>query len=142
MATYKDMGIADVPFLADADLTLSQYYFVTPASTAGYVKIATGASNPAPIGVLQNAPSAGQEARVRLLGLSKVFALTTSSSSLTYGRYLSTNASGQAIAVGDLSTCIITGRWLDTATGVSASRYGQAFINCFNPAAGSLLAAS
>ena len=141
MATAKDMGIADVAFVADVDLTLAQYYFVTVASTAGNVKVATGASNPGMIGVLQNSPSLGQEARVRMAGLSKVFALTTSSSSITYGRFISVNASGQAVAAGDLSTCVIAGRWLDAATGVSASRFGQVFLNLF-PATGSLLATS
>ena len=128
MATYKDMGITDVAFYADGDLTLAQYYHVTVASTAGYVKVATGACNPAPLGVLQNAPSAGQEARVRLLGLSKVFAVTGSGSALQSGKYFTVNASGQAVPVATDGGSPVSGRWLDTTAPVSASRYGQAFI--------------
>lgn len=129
MATYKDMGISDVSFTADVDLTGVQYYFVTVASTAGNVKVATGASNPTPIGVLQNSPSLGQEARVRLLGMSKVFAVTDGTCAIAWGRFLTTNASGQAAGVA-AAQAVSTGRWLDASVPLSASRFGQAFIDC------------
>src|SRR3990172_3149123 len=110
MATYKAVSIdGDVSFQADVDLTLVQYYFFAAASTAGNVKVATGASNPVPIGVLQNAPSAGQEAQVRVFGMSKVFAVTDGV------------AAAQEVTLG---------RWLDTSAPLSASRFGNAFINC------------
>lgn len=72
MANYRDMGIADVTFIADVDLTQKQYYFVAAASTAGNVGVATGTCNPVPLGVLQNSPSLGQEAQVRFLGFTKL----------------------------------------------------------------------
>ena len=72
MANNRDMGIADVTFKADVDLTAKQYYFVQCASTAGNVGVATGTSAPGPIGVLQNSPSLGQEAAVRVLGYTKL----------------------------------------------------------------------
>ena len=126
MATYKALGPEhDVAFTADADLTQSIYYFVTPASTAGNVKVATGASNPAPFGVLQNAPSAGQEAQVRLFGSTKVFAVTPAGSGIAYGRYVTVNASGQAIPQATEAGSPVLGRWMDTGAPVSASRYGN-----------------
>src|SRR3990167_4948758 len=72
MANYRDIGISDVTFIADVDLSLKAYYFVQCASTAGNVGIATGTCNPVPLGILQNSPSLGQEAQVRVLGFSKL----------------------------------------------------------------------
>jgi len=130
MATYKAVSIdGDVSFQADVDLTLAQYYFVAAASTAGNVKVATGASNPVPIGVLQNAPSAGQEAQVRVIGMSKVFAVTDGTCALAWSRFLTVNASGQAAGVA-ANQEVTLGRWLDTSAPLSASRFGNAFINC------------
>ena len=72
MANYRDIGISDAAFIADVDLTQKQYYFVQCASTQGNVGVATGTCNPIPIGVLQNSPSLGQEAQVRVLGYTKL----------------------------------------------------------------------
>lgn len=72
MANYRDIGVSDIAFTADVDLTQKQYYFVSCASTAGNVGVATGTCNPIPLGILQNSPSLGQEARVRMLGFSKL----------------------------------------------------------------------
>ncbi len=72
MANYRDIGIADATFTADVDLTQKQYYFVACASTAGNVGVATGTCAPVPLGILQNSPSLGQEAQVRVLGFSKL----------------------------------------------------------------------
>lgn len=58
-------------FIADVDLTAKQYYAVTAASTADKVKTATGASNPGPIGILLNAPSANMDAEVCTFGFCK-----------------------------------------------------------------------
>ncbi len=66
------MGL-DLPFSASGDLGSYQYYFVKAASTKQYVDIATGGSNPIPIGVLQNDPYSGDSAIVRVAGISKVY---------------------------------------------------------------------
>jgi len=130
MAKYQDLSISDASFTAAVDLTLVQYYFVRAGSVAGEVAIANGASNPTPLGVLQNAPSPGQEARVRVLGFSKVFAVTGGTCGIGYGRFITVNASGQAIPTATEAGSAVMGRWLDTGAPVSASRFGQAFINC------------
>lgn len=59
-------------FEAGADLTGNQYYAVTMSTSANKVILATGASGPAPVGVLLNAPSSGQAAEVALFGRVKM----------------------------------------------------------------------
>lgn len=131
MAVYHDIPGADLTFKADVDLDGVQYYFVRASSTAGNVQVANGASNPTPVGILQNAPKAGQEARVRVLGPTKVFAVTDSSNALAYGRYATVNASGQAAGVAS-ETGVAVGRWLSVAAPVSASRFGELFFFGFS----------
>jgi hypothetical protein len=128
MATARDIGIADVAFTADVDLTAVQYYAVAPASTAGNVKIATGTCNPAPFGVLQNSPSAGQEARVRMLGPSKLFVVTGSGSALNYGAYAMVNASGQGIPLATDGGSAIFARNIGATVAVSSSQYAEVFL--------------
>ncbi len=128
MAIYHDL-VDDFSLTADVDLTAGQYQFVTVASTAGRVKLGTGASNPYPLGVLQNSPSAGEAARIRWIGVTKLLAGANSSSPITYGRFISASgAKGTATAseTGDVAL----GRWLDAAIAVSTSAYGMAFVNC------------
>lgn len=129
MAKYLEIGISDAPFLADVDLTSYQYRFVMPASTAGYVTYATGASNPSPLGVLQNSPSAGQEARVRVFGFSKVVGITPSGCGLAYGRYVSCSTTGQAVPTASETGSIIYGRWLDAGLAVSSSAIGMILLS-------------
>lgn len=129
MAKYLEIGISDAPFKADVDLTAYQYKFVMPASTAGNVTYATGASNPAPLGILQNSPSAGQEARVRVLGFSKCVAVTPSGCGLAYGRYISCSTTGQAVPTASETGQPIYGRWLDANLAVSSSAIGMVLLN-------------
>jgi hypothetical protein len=128
MAHWYNIGITDMSFTADVDLTTLQYRFVTVASTAGNVASNTGASNPAPLGVLQNSPSLGQEAKVRTLGPTKIVGKTNSSSPLTYGRFISASGGGQATATASETGDVCLGRWLDTTLAVSSSAIGQAVI--------------
>ncbi len=128
MATWQDIGLLDLTFKADVDLTLHQYYFVSPASTAGNVGIATGGSNPAPFGVLQNSPSLGQEARVRPLGPTKLFIKTGSGSALGFGRYAMVNASGQGTAMATDGGSSIVARNLGAGVAVSSSQVIEAFV--------------
>jgi hypothetical protein len=95
MATYN-WGL-DKGFLADVDLSASQYYFVIPASTAGYVKIAATAAASV-LGVLQNDPKAGEVATVRMLGFSKVRANAESAASpIVFGGLVKSGSHGQAV---------------------------------------------
>lgn len=131
MASARHIGIADASFTADTDLTQKQYFFVQPASTVGNVKLATGASDTAPIGVLQNSPSAGQEARVRVLGFSKVYAVAVSGCEINHGAFITVNLNGEAIRAIPSSPCnAAVGRWLGAQVASTASRFGEAFITC------------
>lgn len=60
---------SDFTFVAEADLSASQYMFVTVTATGGVVL--SGAGETA-IGILQNDPTLGQAATVRVAGISQV----------------------------------------------------------------------
>lgn len=70
MATYGGWGW-DESFTANSDLSAKQYFTVTTGSIAGEVKTGTGGSGPAILGVLQNDPTQGEEAAVRIFGITK-----------------------------------------------------------------------
>ena len=128
MAKYQDL-VSDLTLKADVDLTAGQYQFVTVASTAGNVKLGTGASNPYPLGVLQNSPSAGEAARIRWIGVTQLLAGTNSTCPIAYGRFISASGA-KATATASETGDVALGRWLDTTIAVSSSNYGMAFINC------------
>lgn len=131
MAVYKNIGIAPATFVADEDLTSAQYRFVTVASTPGYIKLATGASNPMPIGVLQNSPSLGQEASVMVIGFTKLVARDSSTCNVRYGKFITASAGGAAYVPDTGTGSAHLGRWLDAnITTSAASAIGQAFVNC------------
>lgn len=129
MSISKSIGITGTTFIADEDLTAWQYRFVTVASAVNTVKKATGASNPAPLGVLQNSPSLGQEAHVVILGPTKLVGLCTSTCYVTWGKFLSASNGGQAVPNDTGTGSVVVARWLDaniTTTGGSA--IGSAFV--------------
>lgn len=64
--------VLDLPFEAAEDLSDYRYHFVT-IDTDGKVALLDSAGE-IPIGVLQNEPGSGEEATVRVLGVSKVVA--------------------------------------------------------------------
>jgi len=127
MAKYWD-NTQDLSFTAAVNLSVKQYYAVTPGSVVGEVTSATGASNPAPIGILQNAPSAGQEAKVRVYGISKLFAETGGTSALGFGKFFSFNASGAGTHSAS-ETGLAFGRWLDATLAVSSCAFGMVLFN-------------
>ncbi len=127
MAKYWD-NTQDLSFTAAVNLSSYQYHAVTPGSVVGEVTSATGASNPAPFGILQNAPSAGQEAAVRVYGVSKIFAKTDSSCALGNGKFFTLNASGQAAHSGS-EQGLAFGRWLDATVAISSCAYGMVLFN-------------
>lgn len=94
MAIYSGFGF-DLPMSASGDLSAKQYYFMAPASTAKRVLTATGASGPAPIGVLQNDPTSGEEATVRILGSTKVQA--DAATAIGYGDFITSGSDGRAV---------------------------------------------
>lgn len=65
-----DFDGQDITFLAAEDLSGQQYRFVVQAAD-GTVRMADSAAE-IPVGILQNAPTAGEQAVVRIYGASKL----------------------------------------------------------------------
>lgn len=63
--------ILDVSYEADEDLSSDQHRFVVLDATSGKVRRPNAASERA-VGILQNAPLAGEAASVRIEGISKI----------------------------------------------------------------------
>jgi len=119
----------DEIFTADVSLTAKQYYFVSPASTVGNVKAATGASNPAPIGVLQNAPDAAGKARVRVFGLTRLTACA-GTCNMIYGKFIRSSSVGAAeVGASGGDNIVAAGRWWAASVATNASALGDCFIN-------------
>ena len=90
---------------AAADLSAKQYHFVK-LDSAGKAAVVTAITD-RPIGVLQNAPTAGQEAEVLVVGGTKLVA----GEAVTEGAVISTTSAGKAdsITVGSATTQYILG---------------------------------
>lgn len=101
MATYSGQGI-DIPVTASGDLNSVQFRFVTKGGADKNVIQATGASNPYPIGVLQNDPRDGETANVRIWGTSKVY-VDAAASQLVYGGLVTCGSTGLAVPEGATS---------------------------------------
>ena len=130
MANYHFIGIQpDGNFQADVDFAAcpaTQYRFVTVASTAGKVKLGTGASNPMPVGVLQNSPSSGEAAQIVVVGFSKLVARAVTCV-VNYGDFVLAASDGvaQTMAVGNGSA--MNARWYGPAV-TTGSAIGDAYI--------------
>lgn len=112
MSSYWDMGIKPVPFIADEDLTSTQWKLVSPASTGGYVIATVSACNPIPVGVLVNDPSAGQAAEVVILGPTKAYCRVTGCD-LKNGRLLQAASDGYLEPIDVAGACLVFARYFD-----------------------------
>lgn len=83
--------VIDESFRANADLSGQQYRFMVVATGGNRVDVATGATNIG-VGILQNKPTSGQTAWVRLFGKTKF----NSDAALTVGLLVGPAADGQA----------------------------------------------
>ena len=113
--------------VAGADLSSSQYYYVKLSTTN--TVIACAAATDVPIGILQNAPTSGQEAEIMGTGISKV----SSNAALSIGNLIGTSSDGQADAktAGSDTTEYVVGVVL-VASG-AAAELATATVNCLNP---------
>lgn len=82
-----------ITLVAGEDLSSKQYTFVKLNSSGQAVAVA--AATDRPIGVLQNAPSSGQEAEVLVSGGTKLVA----SAAVTEGAVVGTTSAGKAVAL-------------------------------------------
>ena len=113
--------------VAGADLSAKQYHFVEMAAD-GTVTACDNAGD-LPIGVLQNAPKAGQEAEVLVVGGTKIVA----GGAVTTASVIGTDAAGKAVAK-NTSTDFRVGRIIDS-TGAADGVVVSAIINCASPTA-------
>jgi len=115
-----------VTLVAAADLSALQYTFVK-LDSAG--KAAAAAATDIPIGVLQNAPTSGQEAEVLIVGGTKIVA----GAAISEGALVGTSSTGKAVALvaGTDTTKYVVGTLL-TESGASGDVV-TAVINCANP---------
>lgn len=130
MARYQNDGISLATYIADADLSGSAnlYRFVRASSTYGNAQIATGGSNPGPLGVLHEAASAGQAIGVKTLGHTPLVG-RNSGCNLLIGNYIVCASDGvaqSASAVGDADG-LSWGRWLGPNI-TSGSAVGEAVL--------------
>lgn len=80
----------DFTFVAEADLSAKQYFFVSVSGTGGVVLTGAGATA---IGILQNKPTLGQAATVRVSGISQV----SIGANIATGAQVESDGNGEAI---------------------------------------------
>ena len=120
---YESPGIDLGTLTAAADLSGKQHYFVKLAS-ATTVNVCTAITEVA-IGVLQNDPESGEQAVVRIFGITKVSADGT----LAAGNIIGTSADSQADAIsrGTDNSVTILGQAIEAASA------GETVTMFFNP---------
>ena len=116
-----------VTLVAGADLSSKQYNFVKLNSSGE--AIAAAAATDIPVGVLQNAPTSGQEAEVLVVGGTKIVA----GAAIAEGAQVGTFSAGKAVALvaGTNTTKYVVGTLL-TESGADGNIV-TAVINCANP---------
>ena len=116
-----------VSLVAGADLSTKQYTFVK-LDSSGQAVAASGATD-IPIGVLQNAPTSGQEAEVLIVGGTKIVA----GAAIGEGALVGTGATGKAVALvaGTDTTKYVVGTLLTESA--ADGNIVTAVINCANP---------
>lgn len=111
--------IYDESFIAASDLSTKQYYIVS-SSASGYADLCTASSGgisvlTRAIGVLQNTPTSGHVAQVRLLGKTKMVA--SSSGSISIASFAACSTAGTAMTA--TTGCWVLGPTQSVSSGVS-----------------------
>jgi hypothetical protein len=120
---YTDPGLDLGTLTAAADLSSKQYYFVKLAS-ATTVNVCTATTDRA-IGILQNDPTSGQSAVVRIFGISKVVADGT----IAFNNVIGTSADSQADAIVPGTDTSVT----TLGVAIQAASAGETFTMFLNP---------
>ena len=116
-----------VTLVAAADLSALQYTFVK-LNSSGEAAACASATD-IPIGVLQNAPTSGQEAEVLVVGGTKIVA----GAAIGEGALVGTSSAGKAVALvaGTDTTKYVVGTLLTEPA--ADGNIVAAVINCANP---------
>ena len=123
---YEIGPIIDLSFEADSDLSAKQYSIVK-AAAVGHCAITSSAADK-PLGILQNKPKSGQQAIVRLLGVSK---LVSNAAGLALDADWGTDAAGRGIAK-VANKDIVCGRVLEAA-GATVDLVATVTVNTISP---------
>lgn len=107
-----ELALYDETFIAGADLSAAQYKLVE-ISAANTVTVCN-ATTDLPVGILQNKPTAGQAAQVRLLGRSRCVS-DGSGTAIVAGDQVGTDGSGRAVKKA-ANNDIIVGRAMEPST--------------------------
>lgn len=111
---------------ASADLSAKQYLFVKMSGEKTVTVCA--AATDLPVGVLQNAPTSGQEAEVAYEGVTKLIG----TADLDFGQRIGTSSGGHAASKSAGTTDYIVGQVING--NAAAGGYITAVINCAAPA--------
>jgi len=95
MTAYSQDNHPSVSLSASGDAETWIYHFVKLAGGTDNFNIATGASNPAPIGILYDDPCSGDVGRIVMGGRVKVYADATGTA-IGIGDWLTAGSDGQA----------------------------------------------
>ena len=118
-------------FIADADLSAKQFYFMKMTANPREVGVAAGVAD-RPIGILLNKPDgSGKEALVLVIGRTKV----SSDAALNEGDAIGPSTDGQAVAKTQTTggdTAEYVGGTVIAASG-AAGEMAEAVINCAVP---------
>jgi len=127
---YEGPQPLKITLKAGADLSAKQYYFVK--MSADDTCVVCAAVTDIPIGVLQNKPTADQNAEICVIGETKINA----DAAVTAGALIGTSADGQAApyVAGTDTTKYIVGQCILGAG--AAARIGTAVVNCASPTRG------
>jgi len=68
--TFND-GILPVSFWAESDYSAKQYYVAAMSACPGYATLAGGASDPYPLGIIQEGDSASMAVSIKVLGFTR-----------------------------------------------------------------------
>jgi hypothetical protein len=119
----------DITLIAGADLSTHQFKGVKLDANGAAVLIA--AATDVPIGVLQNKPTSGQAATVRVTGVTKMLSGGTITAGGVTGRIRSSNGTAIAAqALGTGPTEFILGQALQSN---ASGDVFKAIIDCINP---------
>lgn len=126
MANPYAKPILDLTFTANEDLSSAQFLFVSLTST-GNVELCDAATD-IPIGILQNKPKSGQQANVRVLGVSKLS--ISGSSALSPGTLIATHSNGRGITAP--ANSYVVGQVIE-ANAAAPNAPATVSVNCLNP---------
>jgi hypothetical protein len=95
MAGYESGQGIDITLTASGNMDSNQYKFVKLATTAGRFDVSTGASGPAPIGVLQDDPRTLDAGKIRVHGITQLW--IDGATAVAYADFITSGSDGRGV---------------------------------------------